>query len=230
MKEERNNPYNPNPITKFFVAGLLGFTVLHTIPPFLEWGVVGIISWMYFINHFKKEGIRHIIIFGILYMIPNFSILEKLPFVIQIMLSIVLIMRMFYLPYIAGKFLVQTSDVGSMISSMDFLKIPQEVSIAIAVMFRFFPSFVEEKNHIRMAMKIRGITMKNPIRYIEYVIVPMLILSSNIADDIAKAAETKGIANPIKKTRYASVGMQKIDFIYAATITAIVAGGWLCSN
>lgn len=230
MKEVIRNRYNPNPITKFLVVGLLGFTVLPPIPPYLEWGVIGMISWLYFMNHFRKEGIRNIIIFGILYMIPNFSILAKLPFVIQLLLSIVLTMRMFYLPYAAGKFLVQTSDVGSIISSMDFLKIPKEVSIAIAVMFRFFPSFAEERNHIRMAMKIRGITMKHPIRYIEYVIVPLLILSSNIADDIAKAAETKGIASPMKKTRYLEVGVQVIDFIYTIGTAAMLVGGWLCSN
>ncbi|ADX24870.1 hypothetical protein SDE12394_07080 [Streptococcus dysgalactiae subsp. equisimilis ATCC 12394] len=111
---------------------------------------------------------------------------------------------------------------------MDVLKIPSAISIPVAVMFRFFPSFVEEKNHIKMAMKIRGIETKNPLKYLEYVAVPLLIISSNIADDISKAAETKCIANPIKKTRYIRVGVGVIDFIYAMTMTIIVIGGWLC--
>ena len=135
---------------------------------------------------------------------------------------------MFYIPFSAGKFLIKTSDVGSIISSMDSLKIPSAVSIPIAVMFRFFPSFVEEKNNIKLAMKIRGIETKNPIKYLEYVAVPLLIISSNIADDISKAAETKCIANPIKKTRYIPVRLHLIDFIYALTMTAIVSGGFIC--
>ena len=104
---------------------------------------------------------------------------------------------------------------------MDVLKIPDAVSIPISIMFRFFPSFVEEKNHIKMAMKIRGIETKNPLKYLEYVAVPLLIISSNIADDISKAAETKCIANPIKKTRYIRVGVGGIDVIYALSMTAI---------
>ena len=28
---------NPNPITKFIVVGILGFTVLHPIDPHFEW-------------------------------------------------------------------------------------------------------------------------------------------------------------------------------------------------
>jgi len=166
----------------------------------------------------------------VLFFVPDFSALEKFPIFILMMLSLFALCRMFYLPFAAGKFMIKTSDVGSIISSMDAIKIPKEVSIPIAVMFRFFPSFVEEKNSIKMAMRIRGIETKNPVKYLEYVAVPLLIISSNIADDISKAAETRCIANPIKKTRYVSVRIHLIDFIYAVTISVIVAGGIICSH
>ncbi|BCK47982.1 cobalt ABC transporter permease [Streptococcus dysgalactiae subsp. equisimilis] len=190
--------------------------------------VIFVISIMYLMNGLKKEALKNVIIFGVLFLAPNFKILAQLPFFIKMFFSLIFVLRMFYIPYAAGKFLIKTSDVGSIISSMDVLKIPSAISIPVAVMFRFFPSFVEEKNHIKMAMKIRGIETKNPLKYLEYVAVPLLIISSNIADDISKAAETKCIANPIKKTRYIRVGVGVIDFIYAMTMTIIVIGGWLC--
>jgi cobalt transport protein len=183
---------------------------------------------MYFINGFRKEGIQNIIVFGILFFVPDFTILAKFPLVIKMLLSLLFVVRMFYIPYASGKFLIKTSDVGSIMSSMDFLRIPKAISIPIAVMFRFFPSFEEERNNIKMAMKIRGIEIKKPLKYLEYIAVPLLIISSNIADDIAKAAETKCIANPIKKTRYITVRVHIIDFIYAFIMTAIVVGGRLC--
>ncbi|XVG98787.1 energy-coupling factor transporter transmembrane component T family protein [Eubacteriales bacterium KG127] len=225
---ENNRRLNPNPITKFFVVGLLGLTVVHSIHPILEWALIFIISIMYLINGFRKEAIKNILLFAILFLAPNFKILAQLPFVIKIFFSLIFVLRMFYIPFAAGKFLIKTSDVGSIISSMDVLKIPSAVSIPIAVMFRFFPSFAEEKENIKMAMKIRGIETKNPFKYLEYVAVPLLIISSNIADDISKAAETKCIANPIKKTRYVRVGLNLIDFIYGIVMTSIVIGGWLC--
>lgn len=228
MWSVKKNSLNPNPITKFFVVGLLGLTVVHSIHPVLEWMVIFVISIMYLMNGLKKEALKNVIIFGVLFLAPNFKILVQLPFFIKMFFSLIFVLRMFYIPYAAGKFLIKTSDVGSIISSMDVLKIPSAISIPVAVMFRFFPSFVEEKNHIKMAMKIRGIETKNPLKYLEYVAVPLLIISSNIADDISKAAETKCIANPIKKTRYIRVGVGVIDFIYAMTMTIIVIGGWLC--
>lgn len=228
MWSVKKNSLNPNPITKFFVVGLLGLTVVHSIHPVLEWMVIFVISIMYLMNGLKKEALKNVIIFGVLFLAPNFKILAQLPFFIKMFFSLIFVLRMFYIPYAAGKFLIKTSDVGSIISSMDVLKIPSAISIPVAVMFRFFPSFVEEKNHIKMAMKIRGIETKNPLKYLEYVAVPLLIISSNIADDISKAAETKCIAKPIKKTRYIRVGVGVIDFIYAMTMTIIVIGGWLC--
>lgn len=219
MWSVKKNSLNPNPITKFFVVGLLGLTVVHSIHPVLEWMVIFVISIMYLMNGLKKEALKNVIIFGVLFLAPNFKILAQLPFFIKMFFSLIFVLRMFYIPYAAGKFLIKTSDVGSIISSMDVLKIPSAISIPVAVMFRFFPSFVEEKNHIKMAMKIRGIETKNPLKYLEYVAVPLLIISSNIADDISKAAETKCIANPIKKTRYIRVGVGVIDFIYAMTMT-----------
>lgn len=228
MWSVKKNSLNPNPITKFFVVGLLGLTVVHSIHPVLEWMVIFVISIMCLMNGLKKEALKNVIIFGVLFLAPNFKILAQLPFFIKMFFSLIFVLRMFYIPYAAGKFLIKTSDVGSIISSMDVLKIPSAISIPVAVMFRFFPSFVEEKNNIKMAMKIRGIETKNPLKYLEYVAVPLLIISSNIADDISKAAETKCIANPIKKTRYIRVGVGVIDFIYAMTMTIIVIGGWLC--
>lgn len=228
MYSVKSNSLNPNPIPKFFVTVLLGFTILHSINHYSEWALIIVISIMYFINGFRKEGIQNIIVFGILFYVPDFTILAKFPLVIKMLLSLLFVVRMFYIPYASGKFLIKTSDVGRIMSSMDFLRIPKAVSIPIAVMFRFFPSFEEERNNIKMAMKIRGIEIKNPLKYLEYIAVPLLIISSNIADDIAKAAETKCIANPIKKTRYITVRVHIIDFIYSFIMTVIVVGGRLC--
>lgn len=54
---------------------------------------------------------------------------------------------------------------------------------------------------------------------------PLLIISSNIADDISKAAETKAIENPIAKTRYTRVKIQLIDFVYVLAALGLIVGG-----
>ena len=220
-----NAPFNPNPISKILVVFLTGLTVMHGINIRFELAIVCIFLILFYLNGYKKTLFKWIVLCGILYSLPNFMILSTLNPILKMFLSIPIVIRMFILPFMAASLMIKTSDVGAIISSMDKLKISKNVSIPIAVMFRFFPSFREEKKNIKMAMRVRGINFKNPVKYLEYVSVPLLIISSNIADDIAKAAETKAIENPIAKTRYIRVKIQLIDFVYVLIIMGLVVGG-----
>ena len=223
-----DNPYNPNPISKLFVSFLLGFAVFYKVNAYFEWGIIFLLSLLFYKNGLKKEALKNILFFGFLSLIvPNIDVIRNMNAILLMIFMLFVVFRMFYIPFSAGSFFIKTSDVGSVISSMDKIKLPRSVSIPIAVMFRFFPSFREESRNIKLAMRIRGITFKNPVSYIEYVIVPLLIISSNISDDIAKAAETKCIENPVKKTRYISVKIKIIDFVYVILILIMIIGGIL---
>lgn len=225
-----NRKQNPNPIAKFLVVGLLGFTVLHPLHPLFGWGIVLFFSLMYILNGLVKDGIQNALIYGILFLIPNFTIIAKSLIVIKMFFGLLLAVRMFYFAFAAGAFLIKTADVGSILASMDCLHIPKAISIPTAVIFRFFPSFEEERRNIKMAMKIRGIKITNPIKYLEYITVPLLIISSTIADDISKAAETKCIGNPIRKTRYVDITIKGMDFVYTGVLVLLTVGGWICCH
>ncbi|MGF7109303.1 energy-coupling factor transport system permease protein [Treponema pedis] len=221
-----DNPYNPNPISKLLVTFSLGFAVFYKVNTCFEWGIVFLLSALFYKNGLKKEALKNILFFGVLCLIvPNIDVIRNMNAILMMGFMLFAVFRMFYLPFSAGSFFIKTSDVGSLISSMDKIKLPRTVSIPIAVMFRFFPSFIEERRNIKLAMRIRGITFKNPISYIEYVMVPLLVISSNISDDIAKAAETKCIENPIRKTRYISVKLKIVDFVYVFLMVIMIIGG-----
>lgn len=223
-----DNPYNPNPISKLLVTFSLGFAVFYKVNICFEWGIVFLLSFLFYKNGFKKEALKNILLFVVLSsIIPNLDVIRNMNVILMMIFMLFAVFRMFYLPFSAGSFFVKTSDVGSIISSMDKIKLPHIVSIPIAVIFRFFPSFREESRNIKLAMRVRGITFKNPSSYIEHVMVPLLVISSNIADDIAKAAETKCIENPIKKTRYVSVKIKTVDFVYVFLMLIMIAGGIL---
>ena len=229
MNGTQNVSFNPNPITKFIVTMLVSFTVLHPIGLF-AWGVMVWISLFFWLSGFKKESLQGFLVFALLYFLPNFEGVMTLPGFLKMFVALLVVVKMFYLPFMAGKYLIQTSDVGDIITSMDTVHLPRAITIPVAVMFRFFPSFKEEHHHIKQAMKIRGITWKNPLRYGEYVSVPLLILSSTIADDIAMAAETRGIGIEGEKTRFREVKRGIVDLVYFLGVFGFVLGGWLCSR
>ena len=219
---EKRNPFNPNPLTKLLVLLFLGFTIMHYLPFYGEWAVVLLFSVFFFLNGFRRTALFAPLVFAALCFIPGYSAQYFMPVPLRILFSFLYIFRLLFLPYLAGSFFMRTSDVGAILSSMDFLHIPQCISIPIAVMFRFFPAFTEEKKAIERAMKIRGIQTWNPMQNLLYVSVPLLIISANIAEDIAKAAECKCIENPVKKTRYNTVRLQIVDAVFLFCILLIL--------
>ena len=219
---EKRNPFNPNPITKLLVLLFLGFTIMHYLPFYSKWAVVLLFSIFFFLNGFRRTALFSPLVFATLCFIPGYSAQYFMPPLLRLLFSFLYIFRLLFLPYLAGSFFMRTSDVGAILSSMDFLHIPQCISIPIAVMFRFFPAFAEEKKAIERAMKIRGIQTWNPIQNLLYVSIPLLIISSNIAEDIAKAAECKCIENPVKKTRYNTVRPHIVDAVFLFSILLIL--------
>lgn len=148
--------------------------------------------------------------------------MKNLPPFFYMFATIIFIIKMFYLPVMAGTFLIKTTDVGSIVSSMDKLHVSKNLSIPIATMFRFGPSFKEEYKNIRFAMKMRGISLKNPLLALEYIYVPLLSISSEIAEDIAKYAETKALSDPCKKVRLQEISFGLIDLFFIGSIILIL--------
>ena len=216
-----------NPLTKLGVTIALGFTVLNPLSNLASFAMVITMALIFCLEGEYKESIRSLFFYVILWNFLSIKELSGLSPVLKIFLSFFYIAKIFYLPFLAGKYFIKTSDVGSIISSMDLLKLPQSLSIPLAVMFRFFPSFKEERESIKLAMRVRGISLRNPLVYFEYVLVPLLVLSSNITDDIAKAAETKGIGDPCPKVRYRKVGFGFEDGLYLVSVLLILGVDFL---
>ena len=224
----KNESFNPTPITKLVVLVALGMSILspmsfktlkfYTVNDIFNLLIVVTFSVFYALNGFVKQGLKTFLTYFILININYIFNLKANNYVLN----------MFFLPFMAGKFLIRTSDVGSILTSMDKIKIPKVVSIPIAVMFRFFPSFKEERRNIKLAMRIRGVTPKNPLKYLEYVAIPIITISLNIADDISKSAETKCIAMPCQKVRYNEVKPGLADIVFLSIIVLIEIGGRLC--
>lgn len=234
----KNESFNPTPITKLIVLVALGMSILspmsfktlkfYTVNDIFNLLIVVTFSVFYALNGFVKQGLKTFLTYFILININYIFNLKSNNYVLNMFFTLIVIVKFFFLPFMAGKFLIRTSDVGSILTSMDKIKIPKVVSIPIAVMFRFFPSFKEERRNIKLAMRIRGVTPKNPLKYLEYVAIPVITISLNIADDISKSAETKCIAMPCQKVRYNEVKPGLADIVFLSIIVLIEIGGRLC--
>ncbi|MDO5695158.1 MAG: energy-coupling factor transporter transmembrane component T [Eubacteriales bacterium] len=217
--------WNPNPVTKLLTVVILSICLGSFRKDRYLLLTVAIFACFYILNGHVARAVKSMIFAGSVVTLSNLIQMGHENMALDLLISMLFVIKMFYLPLMAGRFMFFTTDVGAMVSAMDKLRTPRAVSIPIAVILRFYPAFREEHQNIRFAMKMRGITKRRPLAYVEYVMVPLLSISSMIADDIARYAETKALADPCQKVRYVDVRIRLCDLVFFSSVMAVLIVG-----
>ena len=142
------------------------------------------------------------------------------------MLVVVISIITRFLPaYLIGAYVIQTTKVSEFKAAMEKMHMPDELSIPMCVMFRFFPTVKEENTAIRAAMKMRGIGLGGgkAAQMLEYRLVPMISCSAKIGEELSAAALTKGLGKSRKRTNICRIGFRISDYlIFALAIATVV--------
>lgn len=128
------------------------------------------------------------------------------------------------LPSIAmGYYTLHTTTVSEFIAAMECMHLPQKIIIPLSVMFRFFPTVMEEYQSIGDAMKMRGIRFggKKTAMMLEYRLVPMMICSVKAGDELSAAALTRGLGAPVRRTNICKIGFHTLDILLIAFCAAL---------
>lgn len=127
-----------------------------------------------------------------------------------------------------GSWLIKTTKINDFIVSMEKLKLPACVIIPFAVTLRFMPTIQTEFRSIKNTMKMRGISLsmssiiKRPLMTTEYAMVPLLMRSIKVADELSASALTRGLGSHKKRTSYRNVRLDQHDILWAVGYTLFV--------
>ncbi len=96
---------------------------------------------------------------------------------------------------ILARYIVKSTKVSEFLTAMNRLRVTDKLTIPISVIFRFFPTVVEESKAINDAMRMRGIEMgaKKATEAVEYRMVPLIASCSIIGEELSAAAMTRGL-------------------------------------
>lgn len=131
------------------------------------------------------------------------------------------------LPVLMAASALGKTPSGKLIAALRTFRIPMGVLIAIAVGSRFLPVMRTEYEAIHMSARLRGLSAASPRNWLrplstfEYAIVPLLMRSLKIADELAASATVKGIDAPGKKTSLYRIAFGWRD---AAVLSLYIAG------
>lgn len=111
--------------------------------------------------------------------------------------------QLLYPSVLAALIFVKTTTAYELVHGLRKWHVPEVCLLTLAVMLRFLPKIRQEGKVIRQSLKIRGIFLdswaivRQPKRYMEYLLVPLLMSLLRSSQDLTIASLTKGLA--IKK-------------------------------
>ena len=180
-----------------------------------------------FVLMMREKWYRTSLIYFFLYLyvflFEGYTLTDLHPVLLTVLLFTTGLLSRFLAGVMTACYMMKTTTVSEFVTAMERMRVSRIIVIPFAVMFRFFPTIREEWKDIRNAMKMRGIGMagRNPLDTVEYVMVPVLMSVSRIADELSAASMTKCLSVDGKRTHIARIGFSSLD---AVMISCAAAG------
>lgn len=123
----------------------------------------------------------------------------------------------------AAYFVLTTTTVSEFVAAMERMHVTDKIVIPMSVVFRFFPTVLEEMHSISDAMRMRGIRFGGgkASAMLEYRVIPMMNCSLKIGEELSAAALTRGLGAPIRRTNICQIGFRIQDLIICFICAAI---------
>ena len=147
------------------------------------------------------------------------------------------------LSYMAQKFVVlallgvslsKLASMQDLLAALQSMGAPQVVLIPCTVILRFFPTIRRDASHLMESLRSRrvhaggGFAFRHPALTCELLIVPLLMRSVRISDELAASALARGLDGEAKATVLRPLSFGGIDAV-AAALTLLATGvlAWL---
>lgn len=208
-----------DPRAKLYLLVLGNLTLFLHVSLTTELILVGLLLSLYFLSGKTKSGIRMTAVYAVLVSIDIFVIPIAEGLLLNVLSLVSVGIRMMLPCVISGGYAFSTTTVGEMVCGLRKLRVPETIIIPSVTVIRFFPTISEDYRQIRNAMALRGITYRNPMEALEYILIPLLMNSNNVAQDLSVAAMTKGISLPGQHTSMIELKMVWQDWFFMLACT-----------
>lgn len=162
-----------------------------------------------------KAFLFGVIFYTFAYTLAVFVMPECKGFLNFLLLAMCGIVLRFLPGILTGMYVVSTTTVSEFICAMEKMHMPQCITIPLSVMFRFFPTVLEEAGSINKAMAMRDIKFggTKALQMIEYRMIPMMTCSVKIGQELSAASLTRGLGGPGKRTNICKIGFGFWDVV-----------------
>jgi len=219
-----------DPRTKLFMVFVVSVIVLMTATTPLTWALRIGITFVPLALLVAEGRVVSALRFGVLYavalvLLRFFISAESTGLLMSFLIGYCAIVAQFMPVIIMAWYLIRTTQIGEFMSAMQKMHVPDGISISLAVVMRFFPTFKEEYAAIRDAMRMRGIMLGGGsiVKMVEYRMVPLLFSCVNIGDELSAAAITRGLGANVKRTSVIELKLTVTDKLLMLCFACLAA-------
>ena len=223
-----------DPRTKLILMMIIILSVIFMRSTFIEAAIILIIGGLALLQGQYKRCTGFLLFYAATYLL-----LWSCRFMPQFLASMVVIVcaviHKMMPPVMFAFCILLPTKISSLISAMQSMHIPQKITIPVAVSLRYFPTAAEEMRAIKDARKLRGINVnfKNlftqPAVMLEGAIIPLMLRSANIAEELAASSIARGIDSGQKRTSIEKLRFKIQDaiclLIFVALFVVVISGG-----
>lgn len=185
--------------------------------------------WMLLLKRWRMAG-GYLLILLLSYIdyLPISDFLSlRLPWPILLFLTIL----QYLLPGVAiGLLIMQTSGISEYLNGLRRMHIPAGFALSTSVIFRFIPTIRSENDGIKRALRMRGLSgvkaLRHPLKYFNYRLVPLLLSTFRIADELSMASLCRGLSTSRERTSYEHDNLRFFDWI-VITLSGLLILLWL---
>lgn len=132
-----------------------------------------------------------------------------------------------------GMILGFTTSLDRMMGAFEKLRMPKPVRYGIMVALRYLVMLESECSLLLQGLKVRGFKITfadffmRPMKPLKLLVLPMLIRSFKVADQMAAAAELKGVSAPLTPKKVQPIFFKPSDFGFVSFNLAIMMAAWV---
>lgn len=125
--------------------------------------------------------------------------------------------------------LISRYTSSELLSSLEALRIPRTLVVAVTITLKYIPTFHREFKYILESMRLRGIafSIRRPIKSFQYFLVPQLFRCAALSEEVTAAGLVKGIDAPGRRSSYFEQKIRFSDILFLAIFFAGITGGFV---
>jgi energy-coupling factor transport system permease protein len=223
-----------DPRTKNCALVFINISAFSLSGLYLEWANMTLIMLLSLLFGLYGNCVKYVAVYVAAMLLIRATVAYENPALAALSIMLLLIRR--FLPMLMfGSFLIRSTRVSEMINALQKMRLPKSVVITFAVALRFIPTAREEFRYIGEAMKLRGkgFTARNiltkPLTTIENTLVPMMLRSATIAEELSAAAVTRGIDGSHRRTSFYLPRFGMLDAL-CLLLFGVIAALSLCAK